>query len=129
MAANARPTVLVVDDEKDILTTIAGCLASAFPSVRVRTATSGEEALRILAAEGADLVVSDYRLPGMDGLQLLATVRSLAKGTRLVLMTAYPDTHIAIRAVNEARIQQFLTKPFEAERLRALVEELLRQAK
>jgi adenylate cyclase len=123
--AEGRPVVLVVDDEPDIASTIADYLETALPWVRVRRAVSGAEALALLETVTPDLILSDYRMAGMDGLAFLAaSVRRAPRATR-VLMTAYPDTDLAVRAINEAGVRRFLIKPLDPTKVRALVEELL----
>lgn len=108
-----RPaTVLVVDDEPDILLTLAFALEHRIPGVRVLVAASAQEALRFLAEEPIDLVVTDYRMPGMSGLDLLRRIRDTAPTVVTMMMTAYPEDRLVIDALNDAHVRQFLTKPF-----------------
>lgn len=121
----ARAQVLLVDDEADILLAAKAYLAGALP-VDILTASSGTAALDLLRSGAKpDLVVSDYRMPGMDGLTLLTEVGKMLPDRPRVLMTAYPDMQLAIVALNEARIARFLTKPIDPARLEAEVRELL----
>jgi DNA-binding NtrC family response regulator len=119
------PTVLAVDDEEDILHTLAQYLEEALPGVRVETAGSGAAGLARLERGAVDLVISDYRMPGMDGLAFLRHVRERAPGLPRILMTAYPDAELAVQAINLAHIDRFLVKPVEPDQLAAAVEELL----
>ncbi len=112
--ANVRPPVgaiLVVDDEPDILTSLKDVLEAHFGTVTVHTAASGKDGLAILDKETIELVIADYRMPGMDGLEFLTKCREAAPDVPRILITAYPELDAAVRAINEAQIQNFLTKP------------------
>ena len=112
--ANIRPNVgaiLVVDDEPDILLSLKDVLEAHLTNVTVHTAASGLAALPILDREKVDLVIADYRMPGMDGLEFLTRCRQKAPDVPRILITAYPELDAAVRAINEAQIQNFLTKP------------------
>jgi CheY-like chemotaxis protein len=102
-------------------------LAGSMPGTTVHTATSGQEALRMMETFPIDLVVSDYKMPGMDGLELLQRARKAAPDIPRVLMTAFPDMDLAIQALNEDRIQHFLTKPLEPDMLRDVLKALLEE--
>jgi DNA-binding NtrC family response regulator len=123
--ARAGQAILIVDDEADILSTLASFLESAIPSVRVMTAQSGPLALKAMAQTAPDLIISDYKMPGMDGLQFLAEARKARPGTPSILITAYPDMELAIRALNEERIQHFCPKPIEPQEIADVVRALL----
>jgi putative two-component system response regulator len=119
-AAETRGRVLVVDDEPNICRLLQRFLGRI--GYTVRTACSVPEALAILEQESFDLVLTDLRLPGPTGLDLLVEVRSRWGGTRTILMSAHADVHAASAAI-ERGIDQLIVKPFELVDLGARVEE------
>ncbi|MDB5312816.1 MAG: response regulator [Gemmataceae bacterium] len=101
--------VLFVDDEPNML---AGLERQFRKRYEVRTATGGEAGLTALAADGPfAVVVSDLRMPGMDGVQFLARVREQYPDSVRVLLTGYADVRQAIEVVNRGGVFRFLTKP------------------
>ncbi len=116
------PTVLVVDDDQAILTVLEARLASA--GLRVLTAQSGEEALRLLDEEPVDLVVSDQRMPGISGKDLFRQVHLSHPELPFILLTAYGRIPEAVEMVKQGAAD-YLTKPFEGRELLAKVQEHL----
>ena len=107
--------VLCVDDEPNLLQALERQLRKQF---EIHTAVGAEAALQKLAAEGPfAVVVSDLRMPGMNGTQLLSAVRERYPDTVRIMLTGQADLAAAIQAVNEGNIFQFLTKPCPAESL------------
>jgi response regulator RpfG family c-di-GMP phosphodiesterase len=108
--ATELPRVLFVDDEVAVLDGLRRQLRRRFD---VLTATGGDEALQLLAAtdEPVPVIVSDMRMPGMDGATLLGQVRRRHPEVVRILLTGQADTQSAIAAVNEGSIHRFLTKP------------------
>lgn len=112
-APQGARVVLLVDDETDILVSLRRFIQKSLPNTLVLTAESGDDALKILAKESVDVIVSDYKMPGMDGLSFLNEARKRAPEIPRILVTAFPDLDVAMRAINQARIHNFFTKPFD----------------
>jgi response regulator RpfG family c-di-GMP phosphodiesterase len=106
--APAGPPILLVDDEVAILDGLRRQLRRKFT---VHTANGGAEGLALLESEPITVVVSDMRMPGMDGATFLARVREDHPDVVRILLTGEADTQSAIAAVNEGQIYRFLTKP------------------
>jgi CheY-like chemotaxis protein len=107
--------VLLVDDDPRIL---AGLRRQLHRRYHVHTAQGGEQALEMVAPTGPEsfaVVLSDMRMPVMDGATFLARVRMAAPYATRVLLTGQTDSSAAIRAVNDAQIFRFLTKPCSPE--------------
>ncbi|NMB74246.1 MAG: response regulator [Myxococcales bacterium] len=117
--------ILCVDDEPQVLDGLRANLRRRF---QVATAGGGEEGLRQIESAGPfQVVVSDMRMPGMDGAHFLARVRELAPDTVRILLTGHADLDSAIAAVNEGQIFRFLTKPCPAPQLVSVLESAARQ--
>lgn len=101
--------ILLVDDEKDLLDSFRRQLRGKF---EVETAISATEALSILTtSESFAVVVSDYQMPGMDGIKFLSEVAKICPKSTRVMLTGQADMETAIDAVNEGQIFRFLSKP------------------
>jgi adenylate cyclase len=110
----AADTVLVVDDEPRVLDSLEALLAMEY---RVLRAERPDAALAILAAEPVAVVVSDQRMPGMAGTELLARSREVAPDTVRVLLTAFTDADALMASINAAHIYRFLLKPWDPKEL------------
>jgi thioredoxin reductase (NADPH) len=128
-----KPVILVVDDDPQVLAAVRRDLRGRYrEQLTTLSAGSGQAALdtvRELKSRGDALamVVSDQRMPGMLGHEVLAGVRELYPLTRRVLLTAYSDIDAAVRAINDAHIDHYLSKPWDPpeERLFPVVDDLL----
>lgn len=121
--AQAPWTILCVDDEPNILSSLKRALRN--PHYRVLTVPGGAEALAIMEAEPADLVISDMRMPGMDGAQLLGQVRRRWPRTMRILLTGYADVTSTIAAINEGQIYRYVNKPWDDGELQVTVAQAL----
>jgi response regulator RpfG family c-di-GMP phosphodiesterase len=114
-------SVLFVDDEPSILRSVERTFHDA--DLRILTADSGEQALEILGQEKIAVVVSDNRMPGMSGIDLLTRVRTISPDTVRIMMTAFADLQTAIAAINASEVFRFVTKPWDNDNLIEIVNE------
>ena len=132
-AAEPRPVLMLVDDDPEVLRAVSRDLRRRYAQeYRVVRAESGQEALEALAelkrrGEVVALLLSDQRMPQMDGVEFLARAAPLYPDARRALLTAYADTDAAIKAINESRVHYYLTKPWDPpeEELFPVIDELL----
>jgi response regulator RpfG family c-di-GMP phosphodiesterase len=103
--------ILCVDDEPNIVSALRRLFRGTGYSVS--TATSGPEALEQMAQAPVDLLISDMRMPGMDGAQLLEQVRMRWPETVRVLLTGYADIKSTIAAINSGEVYRYITKPWD----------------
>jgi DNA-binding NtrC family response regulator len=119
MSATDTRTILVVDDDNAIRTSLAEAVAEW--GGEVRTAPDAIAALRQIAEEAPDLVISDVRMPDMDGVELLRLLRQRAPSTDVILMTAYEDMPTVVAAMREGALD-FLVKPLDLHALHDIVD-------
>jgi two-component system response regulator AtoC len=113
-----RQRVLVVDDKENMRRLVARILADAF---EVEEADDGARALALVATRPYDVVVTDIRMPGADGFELLAAVKARAPATEVVLMTGYATVQDAVRAMKQGAFD-YLEKPFDPDAALAVVQ-------
>ncbi len=115
--------ILLVDDEYDVISAYKRNLRRYF---NIFTATSGKEAIEILSnSEEIAVVVTDFRMPQMDGIELLTAVQKSFPDTIRIIITGYADLQVAITAVNRGNIFRFLTKPMPTEDLITILNDSL----
>jgi thioredoxin reductase (NADPH) len=128
-----KPVLLIVDDDPQVLAAVRRDLRSRYrENYMVMGASSGDaalEAMRELKSRGDSLamIICDQRMPGMMGSEVLAKSRAIYPLARRVLLTAYSDIDAAVRAINEAHLDHYLSKPWDPpeERLFPAVDDLL----
>jgi thioredoxin reductase (NADPH) len=129
----ARPVILTVDDDVSVSQAVARDLRGRYAErYRVVRATSGAEALTALEELRrrdlpVALILSDHRMPEMTGIEFLERARPIAGDAKLLLLTAYADTDVAIKAINEIGLDHYLMKPWAPpeERLYPVLDDLL----
>lgn len=113
-------TIMIVDDEHNILRALERIFNR--DGLKVVTATSGEEGLNICRGNGdIAVVISDHRMPGMDGVEFLQRFMDLSPNTIRFMLTGYADTGAVMNAINKGEVYRFITKPWDDENLKALV--------
>lgn len=110
-----RCSVLAVDDEPFILNSLRRLLRRT--QFDLRTAGSAEEACEMLLVEPVDIILSDQRMPGMTGVQLLSHVRDHMPDTVRIILSGYSDAQSITDAINEGAVYKFVAKPWEDQQL------------
>ena len=111
--------ILLVDDEDLVLSALSRMLRKE--NYAVLTAKGGEEGLMILEQNEVQLVISDYLMPGMDGIQFLSKVKDRYPEIMRIILTGNSDLKIVISAINEGEVYRYLTKPLEHDELIAVI--------
>ena len=115
-----KARILCVDDEPGILRALTWVLKKDY---HIATAGSGEEALKILRDQHFDVIISDQRMPGMMGADLLEKVRQLRPRTIRILLTGYSDIECILDSINKGEIFRFIKKPWDIPELKRIVGE------
>ena len=118
--------VLLVDDDPDDLSLLQDLIANRLPGVPVQVATSPEQALDVLRDEKPSVIVSDYWMPGMDGVEFLRRARALAPQARFIMLTGAPD-RFAFES-GQAESYSVLAKPIQPDLLAKLLQTLVRRS-
>lgn len=116
-------TILIVDDEKNLREGIAEALQS--PDRRIFLAENGFQAEEIIRTNAVDLVLSDLKMPSMNGLELLRRVQAISPTTIFIIMTAYGSVDTAVKAIKEGAYD-YLTKPINIDQLELLLARALK---
>lgn len=118
-------SLLLVDDEEHILSSLKRLFRR--DGYQVLTASSGKQALKVLAENPVDVILSDQRMPGMTGVDFLRQAKDLYPDTVRMTLSGYTDLQSIIDAVNEGAVYKFLTKPWDDDRLRDHVSQAFEQ--
>ncbi len=116
--------ILIVDDQSEIRLALQMSIKRMGAQYIVVTASDGFEALDILQEEPFDLVITDYMMPGMDGLELVESIRTLSPNTQLIVISGLQEETLN-DSLDEANISYFLSKPFSKRDIQETVQEAL----
>ena len=120
-----RSTLLVVDDEAEVLHSVHDLLRLDY---RVLTCERGTDALKILqSSEDIHVVMSDQRMPGMTGVEVLRHARRLRPEATRLLFTAYADIKAVVDAINQGSVFRYISKPWDPDELQAVVRQAVEQ--
>ena len=128
MDTNSQPSVIIVDDEEMVITSINAYLQLE-TDYDIRGFTDPEEAVRNFQDNPSDVVVSDYLMPRMNGIQLLAKTKELHPETSRVLLTGHADKQSAIHAINQVGLFQYLEKPWDNAQLLLVIQAGIERAR
>lgn len=115
--------ILIVDDERDVRLVLEDLFTTR--GYRVNQAEDGKQALQMLEDEAPDLILSDYRMPEMDGIALFQATQNICPDTMRILLTAHGDLNVAMDAINQANVYKFITKPWNNNDLMLTVQRAL----
>jgi DNA-binding NtrC family response regulator len=122
VSENRKPSILLVDDEGMILTSIRTLLVLE-ADYQIEAFTNPLEAALYLEKNPVDVTVSDYLMPGMTGIQLLAEAKRLQPEASRVLLTGHADKASAIQAINQVSLFQYLEKPWDNTQLLLVIQQ------
>lgn len=118
--------IVCVDDEPSILNALKRTLFDL--NCQIRTAESAAIALDLLEAEPAEIIISDMRMPGMDGAAFLTEVATRWPETERILLTGFSDMESTIAAINKGKISRYMEKPWDDEQLREIISKTIELA-
>jgi len=120
-AASGGRVLLLVDDEGNILSALKRLLRR--DGYQILTAGSAEEGLEVLAQHQVGVLLSDQRMPGMNGTELLSRVKVMYPNIIRMILSGYTDVNSITESINRGEVYKFLTKPWDDESLRAVIKE------
>lgn len=115
-----KPTVVIVDDEEILLTSLS-LLLRVETEYRVKTFPSVAEALEYIRHHDADLVISDYVMPVMNGITFLSLVKEIRPEIPRIILTSVADRNVTVPAIREAGLFQYIVRPIDSEDLLIVV--------
>ncbi|MDO9512861.1 MAG: sigma-54 dependent transcriptional regulator [Bacteroidales bacterium] len=117
-------SILIVDDEESVRDSLKNWFAE--DGFRVAIAENARVALSILESQGFDIILTDLKMPGMDGLELLKRIKTLNKDSIIIVMTAFATVDTAVKALKEGAFD-YVTKPFDPDDLSHLIRNASKQ--
>ena len=118
--------ILIVDDDQDVRDTLYWTLKrNKLFKCSVLTASDPDEAFPLIEKQDFDAIISDYRMPKMDGIEFFKIVREESPITKRILITGYSDLHLARDAINKAKVDYYIEKPWNKDTLREVMYDIL----
>jgi len=118
-----HPKILIVDDEEHILSSLKRLFRKE--NYRILTAKSGEEGLRILDEQEVDLIISDLKMPTMNGVEFLTRAKEKNPDALRIMLTGHADLKSVIDAIDRGEVYRFLLKPWDDDELRMTIRQAL----
>lgn len=119
----ANPTILIVDDEQNILNSLKRLFRKE--PYEILTATNGKEGLEILDQRPVDLIISDLKMPQMNGIEFLKRAKEKNSVPLRIMLTGHADLKGVIDAIDQGEIYRFLLKPWDDEELKITIRQAL----
>jgi response regulator RpfG family c-di-GMP phosphodiesterase len=120
-SSRETPVIAIVDDEEMVLTSLRSFLLLE-TDYEVETFSSPQTAVSVLRHKPVDLVISDYLMPGMNGIEFLLEMKALHPFATRILLTGYADKENAIKAINEVGLYQYVEKPWNNDDLKITIQ-------
>lgn len=128
MSENNLKRILLVDDEEQVIFVVSESLGKLGAEAEIVTASNGEEALEKIKESFFDLVITDLKMPKMDGVQLTEAIKSISPETQVIWMTAFGNSAIQAQA-KEMDVRHFLAKPLDIADIRKIAQEALQSTR
>jgi DNA-binding NtrC family response regulator len=112
-------SILIVDDEKNVLNALQRALRKE--PYTIYTADGADKALQLIKAREVSLVISDYNMPGTNGLEFLKQIKALYPQVLTIMLTGQAEVQLAVEAINAAGVYKFILKPWDDEDLKITV--------
>jgi two-component system probable response regulator PhcQ len=119
----ANPKIMIVDDEENILNSLKRLFRKE--PYEILTAISGDEGLKILEDHQVDLIISDLKMPEMNGIEFLKRVKEKNPVPLRIMLTGHADLKNVIEAIDQGEIYRFLLKPWDDEELKMTIRQAL----
>lgn len=121
MSSQRPPVIVIVDDEEMVLTSLRSFLRLE-TEYDIETFDSPAKAIERIRESTIDLVISDYLMPGINGIEFLLEIKKLQPYATRILLTGYADKENAIKAINEVGLYQYIEKPWANEDLKLIIQ-------